>query len=445
MSRKSSARSRTKSHANRTAKVRALAKRAGTPGEQQAAEAALVRLGTPRGEPQATRVVHLDATVIKGLQAPAKGNEITWDDEVAGFGCRVTAGGTKSFVFNYRTKSSGQQRRITIGQFGSWTTGAARAKAKDLRKQVDDGGDPRGDFEELREAPTMAALIDRFIREHLPKKRDSTVRSYKGLLNKHVRPFFGKHTKVADVGYSDINKLHLKITATGSTYVANRTVAVLSRMFSLAIRWGLRSDNPATGIERNAEKKRKRYLSGEELARLTAALAKQPDRQFADIVCLLLLTGARKGEVLSMRFDNLDLDRGIWTKPGSTTKQKTDHIVPLSKPVVQLLAKLQRKTNREFVFESDSKTGHVADIQKAWVRLCKSTDISDLRIHDLRHSFASQLASSGASLPLIGALLGHSNPTTTARYSHLFDDPQRAAVEKVGVIVGDAGKAGHHG
>jgi integrase len=421
-------RSGTKAHASRTAKVRALAKRAGTPGEQQAAEAALVRLGTPQ-EPPATRVVHLDAGVIKGLQAPAKGNEITWDDD------------SKSFVFNYRTKSSGQQRRITIGQFGSWTTGAARAKAKDLRKQVDDGGDPRGDFEELREAPTMAALIDRFIREHLPKKRASTVRSYQGLIDLHVRPFFGKHTKVADVGYSDINKLHLKITAIGSKYVANRTVAVLSKMFSLSIKWKMRADNPATGIERNAESKRKRYLNGEELGRLTAALAAQPDRQFANIVCLLMLTGARKGEVLSMRFDNnLDLDRGIWTKPGSTTKQKTEHIVPLSAPAVQLLRGI--KPRGEYVFSSDGASGHVADIQKAWVRLCKTAGISGVRIHDLRHSFASQLVNSGASLQLIGALLGHSNPITTARYSHLYDDPQRAAVEKVGAIVGAAGKNG---
>jgi integrase len=430
---RSSARTKVRS---RIDKVAALAKRAGTPGEQVAAEAALVRLGTASPEQPASQSTHLDATVIKRLQRPAKGNRITFDDQVAGFGVRVTAAGAKSFIFNYRVKSTGQQRRVTIGQFPNWTTGAARTKAKNLRKQVGDGDDPRGEFEELREAPTMAALIDRFIREHLPKKRASTVRSYVGLLDLHVRPFFGKHTKVADVGYSDVNKLHLKITATGSTYVANRTVAVLSRMFSLAIRWGLRSDNPARGIERNPESKRKKYLNGEELARLTAALAKQPDRQFANIVSLLMLTGARKGEVLSMRFDNLDLDRGIWSKPGSTTKQKSDHVTPLSVPAVQLLRGIT--TRGEYVFPSDAKTGHVADIQKAWVRLCISAGVSGVRIHDLRHSFASQLVNSGASLQLIGALLGHSNPTTTARYSHLYDDPQRAAVEKVGVLVGNA-------
>jgi integrase len=139
-----------------------------------------------------------------------------------------------------------------------------------------------------------------------------------------------------------------------------------------------------------------------------------------------------------MRFDNLDLDRGIWSKPGSTTKQKSDHEVPLSALVIQLLRGIE--TCSEYVFPSNTKTGHVIDIQRPWVSLCKSAGISGLRVHDLRHSFASQLVNSGASLPLIGALLGHSNPTTTARYSHLFDDPQRAAVERISELVGGAGK-----
>jgi integrase len=420
--------------------VSALARRAGTPGEQHAAEAALVRLGTPPKQP-ASQGVHLDASVIKALRAPASGNRITFDDQVAGFGVRVTAAGARSFIFNYRVKGTGQQRRVTIGGFPNWTTVAARAKAKDYRKQVDDGGDPRGDFEELREAPTMDDLCNRFIREHLPKRRASTVKTYLGTLDLHVRPFFGKHTKVADVRFADINRLHLKITALGSTYVANRAVAMLSKMFSLSILWQMRTDNPAKGIERNAETKRKRYLSGEELARLTAALAKHPNRQFANIVGLLMLTGARKGEVLSMRFDNLDLDRGIWSKPGATTKQATDHVVPLSKKVVVLLKAIRRDTNCEYIFPSDASSGHVADIQKPWVKLCSGAGIAGVRIHDLRHSFASQLVSSGASLPLIGALLGHSNPTTTSRYAHLFDDPQRAAVEKIGELVGAAGGA----
>jgi integrase len=432
---------------DRTAKVKALLTRAGTSGEQAAAEAALVRMGEVAvpSKPSADR--RLTDAVVKRLQPPASGNRITWDGEVAGYGARVTAAGSRAFVFNYRVKGTGQERRITIGGFPNWTTGAARTEAKRLRRLVDSGADPRGDLQDERAAPTVGDLIDRFEREHLPRKRPSTIGDYRGMLNKHVRPHFGKHTKVADVTYADIDALHRKITASGSTYVANRCVAVLSKMFSLAIKWQMRTDNPCRGIERNPESKRKRYLSGDELKRLTAALAETPDKQFVNIITLLVMTGARKAEVLSMRWTDLTLtqDKGVWTKLGSTTKQKTDHVVPLSAPACELLSKIKKRSGGEWVFpSSDNPSGHIIEIKNGWAGLCERAGIEGLRIHDLRHSFASQLVSSGASLPLIGALLGHSNPSTTARYAHLFDDPQRAAVEKIGALVtnGNGGKGG---
>jgi integrase len=429
MSRK---RSSTKAYTEKAEKVAALAERAATPGEREAAEAALERMGATQQLPAAREP--LTDAVIKRLTPPKSGNRIYFDVEPAGFGCRVTAGGTRAFIFNYRVQGTGQQRRVTIGHFPNWTTSAARTEARRLRRLVDGGGDPRGDFEGQREAPTVAELCDRFEEEHLPRKRPATVESYTRLLKLHIRPHFGQFKKVTDVTFSDVDALHRKVTKAGSVYAANRCVAVLSKMFSLAIKWQMRADNPAKGVERNAESKRKRYLTGDELARLTAALSKCSDRQFANIIRLLLLTGARRGEVLAMKWVDVDLAKGVWTKPGSTTKQKTDHVVPLSAPARQLLAEI--KTRGEFVFPSDGKTGHVVEIKKSWASLCKAAGINGLRAHDLRHSFASQLVSGGASLPLIGALLGHSNPTTTHRYAHLFDDPQRAAVEKVGSIVG---------
>lgn len=184
-------------------------------------------------------------------------------------------------------------------------------------------------------------------------------------------------------------------------------------------------------------------MIGDELARITAALADHPDRQAADILRMLLLTGARRGEVLSMRWDNIDLGDGIWSKPASSTKQNEDHVVPLSAPARQLLSEIaaRQKKKGTYVFPGDGETGHRIEIKRNWKQICCAAGIiKGLRIHDLRHSFASQLASGGASLPLIGALLGHSNPVTTSRYAHLFVDPQRAAVEKVGAIIaaGDA-------
>ena len=250
-------------------KIQALVDQPGTAGEQQAAVAALERV-EPKLPAIPTYRAPLTDAAIKELLRPKKGNTIFWDTAVAGFGIRVTAGGSRSFVFDYRVRGSGRQRRITIGRFPNWTTGAARGEARKLRKRVDTGRIIAG-FEETRAAPTVADLCDRFEREHLPRKRPGTRLAYERTLNLHIRPHFGLHMKVADVGYGDIDALHRKVTTTGGPYAANRTVAIASKMFSLAVRWNMRPNNPvnpAKGIERNAETKRKRYLTGDELARL---------------------------------------------------------------------------------------------------------------------------------------------------------------------------------
>jgi integrase len=365
------------------------------------------------------------------------GNRIVYDDVVSGFGIRVTAAGARSFILNYRVRDTGRERRFTIGGWPNWNVASARKEARRLRTVIDSGGDPLGDIQTERAAPTMADLIQRFEEEHLPRKRPGTARFYKLVLRNHIEPHFGQHAKVADVQFSDVDALHRKITKAGSPYAANRVLAVTSMMFTLACRWQMRSDNPAKHVERNVEEKRKRYLSGDELARLLKALAEYPNQKLANIFRLLLLSGARRGEVRAMKWADVDLEKGVWTKPASTTKQKSDHVVPLSAPARQLLSEIyaaQRGARSEWVFPSTRGDGHVIELQLDWVKLCKAAGIVGLRTHDLRHSFASQLASGGASLPLIGALLGHSNPKTTDRYAHLFDDPLRQAVERVGAI-----------
>jgi integrase len=392
---------------------------------------------------------HLTDATIKRLPLPERASKIHPDGDVPGFGVRVTANGAKSYVLRYRVRGSGRERTYTIGSATDWQATAARRRAKDLRVQVDQGGDPLGDIEAAREAPTVAALIGRFLTEHVePRLRPESVRHYRMLINKHIRPHFGAHIKVADVAFADLDALHRKITKTGATYAANRVIAICSKMFALAVRWNMRDGNPCKGVGRNYESKRKRYLTGSELGRLTAALAAFPDQSVSNIIRLLLLTGCRRMEAMSARWADIDLPAGIWTKPGSTTKQKTDHVAPLSAPARQLLSEIRaRQTAGDrqlgaWVFpSSDSRTGHAVTLERAWRTICRAAGIGGLRVHDLRHSFASQLASGGASLPLIGALLGHSNPATTARYSHLFIDPQRAAVERVGAVVDAASKA----
>jgi integrase len=382
--------------------------------------------------------MRLTDTITKQLPAPERGNKIAWDDVVRGFGIRVTAAGARSFVLDYRRKLDGKQRRITIGAFPDWSTTAAREEAKRLKREIDGGADPIGEEEAARAAPSMADLCARFLEEYVPRKRPTTQRDYRQQIGTDILPAIGE-MKVAAVTFAEMDSLHRKISKRAPTH-ANRVLALLSRMFTMAIRWGMRPDNPVKGIERNAEGKRQRYASPVELARLFKALAELPDQGAANAVRLLLLTGARRGETLAAKWTDFDLDSGSWTKPASTTKQEKTHTVPLSDAARQLLREMQDEADDGAVYLfPGQRTPHRLDINEAWGALRKATGIGDLRLHDLRHTFASVLASAGLSLPVIGALLGHSTPVTTHRYAHLFNDPLRQATERASAII--TGKA----
>jgi integrase len=370
----------------------------------------------------------LTDAIVKALPSPKAGEKITYDESVKGFGIRVTAAGARSFILNYRTRI-GRERRYTIGRFPNWKTSPARTEALELRKVIDQGGDPLGEIHAGRAAPTVADLCDRFETEHLPRLRPTTQTSYRLQITSEVRPALGS-LKVAEVSFSDIDRLHRTISKR-APYRANRVLALLSKMFSVAVRWGYRADNPVKGIERNTEHKRHRYLTGPELARLATALAEFPDVTVANAVRLALLTGARRGELLAARYADFDLVAGTWTKPGATTKQKTLHRVPLSDVALRLLVEMRRRSPASVWVFPASAGGHLTAIREAWDTIRAAARIPDVRLHDLRHTFASLSASSGASLPLIGAMLGHSSPATTHRYAHLLDDPQRAAANKV--------------
>ncbi len=374
----------------------------------------------------------LSDKIVKALPAPEHGNCITYDSEVKGFGVRVTAGGARSFILNYRVH--GRERRLTIGSFPDWVCAAARGEAKELKKRIDRGEDPLAEIHAGRAAPTIADLAERYTEEHLPRKRPGSRTRDLAMIRNHILPAL-KHLKVAEVSFRDIDGLHRKMTQHGIPVHANRTVALLSKMFGLAVRWQWRSDNPAKGIERNSEQARHRYLSTDELTRLTEALAELEDQQAANILRLLLLTGARSGEVLAAQWNQLDLLTGIWVKPGSTTKQATEHRVPLSAPARQLLSALKDAAgDSEYVFPGIG-VEHRTRPRKAWVQVCKAAGISGVHIHDLRHTYASVLAGAGLSLQTIGALLGHSQAATTHRYAHLADDHLRRATETAGAVI----------
>jgi integrase len=383
--------------------------------------------------------IELTDAAIKTLPLPASGAKIHYDAKTAGFGLRVTAAGAKAFVLNYRTRG-GRERRYTIGQFPDLTTSKARKKASDLKQRVRDGHDPLAEIERDRDTPTVADLCVRFVEQEFAKLRPSTQRNYRAAIDDEILPAL-KHRKVAEVTFSDIGDLHHKISRR-APYRANRVLQLCVRLFSLATKWGWCDRNPCSGVERNREEKRHRYLSAQEIERLTAALSAHHDQQAADIFRMLLLTGARKGEVLAMRWNDIALAAGTWTKPASATKQKSLHHVPLSAPARVLLARrlAAAKPGAEFVFPSPRadrpvRLGHQVDLERDWLALCKAAHITGARVHDLRHTYASQLVNMGVSLEAIGKLLGHTQIATTQRYSHLRTDVLAAATERVGALI----------
>jgi integrase len=385
---------------------------------------------------------------VKDLPPPSSGNRITYDREVRGLGVRVTSAGARSWIFNYRSR--GTERRLTIGDTTAWSTKKAREEANRLRRLVDGGQDPMADRHADRAAPTINDLCDRFVAEHMHKLRPGTQDEYHRLLRIHIRPMIG-NKRVADLRYADLDAMHRKIAANGP-YAANRALAVASKMLNLAIRWEMRTENPAKGVERAQEEKRERFLTDAEIAGLSEALVAHPERHSANAVRFLLLTGARKGETLAATWPQIDFAAGTWTKPAATTKQNKEHRLPLSAPALQLLSEMKVDADRENERRAKDKlppvtaifpgsTGKaLTTIKHFWASISVKAGIPGVRIHDLRHTHASILVNLGHSLPIIGKLLGHTQAATTARYAHLRDDPVREAAERAGAVITGPGK-----
>jgi integrase len=291
-------------------------------------------------------------------------------------------------------------------------------------------------------------LFERYEAKHLPAKTARSAADDRSMWHSYILPALGS-VKVAELTHGEVDQLHAQISETKPVR-ANRVVEVLRKALNLAIRWGWRRDNPATGVRRNHEEKRERYLSPKELVQLTTALASHGERTSADAIRFLLLTGARRSEALAATWDQFDLDAGVWVKPSSHTKQRRTHRVPLSSPALALLRRRAEGAESRFVFPGSDPDRHLKDVKRSWLAVCVAAGLAEqcpnpnrpnkdgnpilewratVRLHDLRHTYASVLASRGLSLPVIGALLGHSQPQTTARYAHLLDDPLWVAVE----------------
>lgn len=283
--------------------------------------------------------VRLSKSVIDNF-SDCSSDMIFWDTSLVGFGVRVKPNNTKSYVVQYRNRSTGRSRRKTIGQHGPLMSFAqAKEIATGLLSDVLRGHDPVAASKLIRSAPTVSDLGRQYLEVHaIPKKRPRSVANDESMLSRHILPKLAGY-KVSEVGHQDIQTLHNSLKST--PYQANRTIALVSKMFELSIKWGWRSDNPVKGIERFHEEKRHRWLSEEELARLIAALDDHPNSKAANAIRLQLLTGARIGEVLTSKWTDFDFDRGVWIKPSHHTKQKRTEHLPLSAAACELLVSMR--------------------------------------------------------------------------------------------------------
>jgi integrase len=408
--------------------------------------------------------------------------EVLWDSEAKGFGVKRHKDGGATYLLRYRAGSGrgAPIKTVTIGRQGSpWTPDTARAKAIALMGRVEEGADPAAAIAELRAAPTVAELAQRFRAEHVDAKRKArTSTEYGRLLDKIIIPELGKK-KAADVTRADIGKLHHGLRAT--PYQANRVLAVVSKMLTLAEKWGLRPDgtNPCRHVEKFRETQRERMLSADELSALGTALRAAEDRwataqplnveltlrrqeralartrperetakaaisaiqkQLEDLtpiispeaiaaIRLLIFTGARLNEILTLEWGWISEDGTVARLPDSKSGAKTLHFPP---PAMEIIDAIPPTEGNPYVIVGAKVDAHLVNLEKPWRSIREAAGLNDLRLHDLRHAFASIAASSGMGLPIIGRLLGHQTQATTQRYAHIASDPAKAAATSIG-------------
>jgi integrase len=408
---------------------------------------------------------------VDAMKAPAEGRSHLWDTGLKGFFLRVYPTGRRVYALKYRMGRV--QRTYTIGVHGSpWTPEKAREAARDALERLRLGEDPASAKKAAREALTVAELIDRYLEDGpatKPGKRASTWANDGSNLRRHVLPLLGR--KIADsVTKSDAAKAVADITdgrtkadertgprgrarVAGGAGVARRTRTAAAAMYAWGVEHGLTKGNPFASVKLSAAPVRERFLSREEAARLLDAIAALEaentlSKGFGDGLRLLLLTGARKTEILGLRWSEIDLERKSLILPPERTKaggSTGERRIILSPPALALLSDRRDKAEElarqsesvgaepsPFVFPAYRGDGHATGLRKAFLAVCRAADLPGVRLHDLRHSFASFAVADGASLFLVGKLLGHASTRTTERYAHLSGDPLQEAAAMVG-------------
>jgi integrase len=422
--------------------------------------------------------------LVESIKPTADRDVLVWDQELRGFGVRVKRLGSRvkpsisrSYVLQYRNES-GRSRRYTIGQHGRLTAEAARSEAKRLLGMVERGADPAEDRKVARRGGAVADLCGDYLKDHAEtRKKPRSIEQDRRMIERFIRPALA-HRKIVDVSRADVVRLHSSLRDT--PFQANRVLALLSKMMNLAERWGLRPDgsNPCRHVERFKERKRERFLSAGELAALGEALTaiEQERTELPGTVAairLLILTGCRLSEVLTLHWQDVDFEAVCLRLPDSKTGAK---IVHLNAPALEVLAGIERRDGNPHVIVGGKPGAHLVNLEKPWRRIRQRATVSlwrrdekaaglvtrlyeklgreptyqecldaadfdlpaslaEVRLHDLRHSFASIAAGLGEGLPMIGKLLGHTQAQTTARYAHLSADPVKVATARIGAAL----------
>jgi integrase len=380
--------------------------------------------------------MRLTKKLIDATPKPPKQQQVFLrDDSLRGFGLKVTHGSKTFFV---EKNIHGRSRRFCIGRYGDVTLEEARTLAHEEMVKIAHGKNPIEERrQQRRKAPTFGDLIDLYTARHLPTKKSRI--NDEGILKNHLSHW--RPRLLASISRADIIELHTRIGTQPSTVIrpgqpkakpaprlANTVLTLLHSLFNLGTDWGLYTGtNPATRIKKFPGKSRDRFVTPLELPRFWAALAADPNPFVRVAFLVSLLTGARRNEVLTMQWSDIDFTQGTWRIP--ETKAGRVHILPLPRHVLMQLAELPRFKDNPFVFVGRWGRGHLVNVSKPWKRIRSAAGIEDVRLHDLRRTLGSWLVAQGHSLPLIGKALNHSSVSTTQIYARLQVEPVRLALE----------------
>lgn len=366
--------------------------------------------------------------------SPITRRSYLYDEKVQGLALAVTPAGTKTFVV-YRWVQ-GRPERIRLGRYPDLTIEQARGLANAVNADIAQGKNPNDRRRWDRAELTLEDCFQEYLERHAKRYKRSWQRD-DGQFQRYLRPW--RKRKLSHIRKRDIQLLHASVGQDHGPYAANRLLALLRHLFNKSRDWGfLEHANPAIGITRFREASRERFLQADEFPRFFQALADEPNQTVRDYFLLSLLTGARRANVQAMEWTHINFAQATWTIP--TTKSGATHTVPLVPEAIRILKAREAHVTGQWVFPGTGQSEHLMDPKRAWKRILKRAGLEDLRLHDLRRTLGSWQASTGASLPIIGKALGHTNVNTTAIYSRLSLDPVRQAVETATEAMFEAGK-----